>query len=165
RDYLGDSIAQIAGEKAGILKPGVPGVVAAQPRDALAVIERHAARMRAPLRIAGEDWRATEEGGRLVYQDDAGLLDLPSPRLLGPHQFENAGLAIAALRLIESLPIRTTAFEIGVARADWPARMQRLSHGRLLRLVPEGGELWLDGGHNANARRAIASALARRARR
>ena len=91
-DFLGDSIEKIAAEKAGILKRDTPAIVAAQPRDALAVIERQAARLNAPLKIAGEDWTATEERGRLVYQDEAGLLDLPAPKLYGRHQFENAGL-------------------------------------------------------------------------
>src|ERR1039457_6224284 len=97
-DFLGDTIEKIAAEKAGILKRGTPAIVAAQQRDALAAIERQAARLNAPLKIAGEDWTATEERGRLVYQDEAGLLDLPAPRLYGRYQFENAGLAIAALR-------------------------------------------------------------------
>ena len=98
RDFLGDTLVSIAAEKAGILKRGVPAVITSQARDALAVIERQAARVKAPLAIAGEDWTATEERGRLVYQDDDGLLDLPAPKLYGRHQFENAGAAIAALR-------------------------------------------------------------------
>jgi dihydrofolate synthase/folylpolyglutamate synthase len=158
-EYLGDTIEKIAAEKAGILKRGVPAAVAAQPREARNVIERQAARLRAPLRIAGEDWTATEERGRLVYQDDDGLLDLPAPKLYGRHQFENAGLAIAVLRTIDTLKLAPQAFE-GIAKAEWPARMQRLSTGRLAALVPPGGELWLDGGHNPDGGRAIASALA-----
>src|SRR5205807_1913196 len=146
--------------KGGILKPHVPAVIASQPRDALAVIERHAARVGAPLKIAGEDWTATEERGRLVYQDDAGLLDLPAPRLYGRHQFENAGLAIAALRAIKAFELAPSAFETGIARAEWPARMQRLTQGRLAALAPSGSEVWLDGGHNADGARAIANALA-----
>jgi dihydrofolate synthase / folylpolyglutamate synthase len=115
--------------------------------------------VRAPIRIAGEDWTATEERGRLVYQDDAGLLDLPAPKLNGRHQFENAGLAIAALRAIDKLALAPAAFE-GIAKAEWPARMQRLASGRLAALVPPGGELWLDGGHNPDGGRVIANALA-----
>ena len=103
---------------------------------------------------------ATEERGRLVYQDDDGLLDLPAPKLFGRHQFENAGVAIAALRAVSGLKLAAAAFEAGIAKADWPARMQRLSHGALAARVPAGGELWLDGGHNADGGRAIASALA-----
>jgi dihydrofolate synthase/folylpolyglutamate synthase len=159
-EHLGSTVGEIAGEKAGILKPGVPAIVAAQPRDALAVIERQAARVKAPIKIAGEDWMATEERGRLVYQDDAGLLDLPAPKLYGRHQFENAGVAIAALRAIASLKLAPQAFEVGIAKADWPARMQRLAQGPLAALIPAGGELWLDGGHNADGGRAIANVLA-----
>ena len=159
-EHLGDTIGKIAVEKAGILKRGVPAIVAAQPREALLSIERQAARVKAPIRIAGEDWTATEERGRLVYQDDAGLLDLPAPKLYGRHQFENAGVAIAALRAVGELKLPPAAFETGIAKADWPARMQRLSQGRLAALAPPGSELWLDGGHNADGGRAIANALA-----
>ena len=159
RDFLGDTIEAIAGEKAGILKTGVPAVIASQARDALWVIERQAARLNAPLRIAGEDWTATEERGRLVYQDDDGLLDLPAPKLYGRHQFENAGAAIAALR-VAGLRLPPASFEAGMIGVDWPARMQRLSHGRLAALLPPESELWLDGGHNADGGRAIAAALA-----
>src|SRR3954471_19469961 len=159
-DFLGDSIEKIAAEKAGILKRGAPAIVAAQPRDALTVIERQAARVGAPLKVAGEDWTATEERGRLVYQDEAGLLDLPPPRLYGRHQYENAGLAIAALRTIDKFKIPVSAFEGGMTSADWPARMNRLAQGHLVDLVPPGSELWLDGGHNPDGGRAIAAALA-----
>ena len=159
-DFLGDTIEKIAAEKAGILKRGTPCIVAAQHRDALSVIERQAARLNAPLRIAGEDFTATEERGRLVYQDDAGLLDLPAPRLYGRHQYENAGLAIAALRTASKFKLPTAAFEAGMTKAEWPARMNRLSHGRLVELAPEGSEVWLDGGHNPDGGRAIAAALA-----
>lgn len=159
REFLGDSLVQVAAEKAGIVKPGVPAIVAGQAREALAVIERHAARLRAPLKIAGEDWTATEERGRLVYQDQDGLLDLPAPKLYGRHQFENAGIAIAALRA-SGLKLSAAAFEAGMIQVDWPARMQRLSHGRLAALAPAGSELWLDGGHNVDGGQAIAAALA-----
>jgi dihydrofolate synthase/folylpolyglutamate synthase len=159
-EHLGDTLGKIAVEKAGILKPGVPAIVAAQPREALLSIERQAGRVKAPIRIAGEDWMATEERGRLVYQDEAGLLDLPAPKLYGRHQFENAGVAIAALRGIDELSLPPDAFETGIAKADWPGRMQRLSLGRLVALVPPGSELWLDGGHNPDGGRAIANALA-----
>jgi len=158
-DFLGDTIEQVAAEKAGILKRGVPAVVVSQPRDALAVIERQAARVRAPLSVAGEDWTATEERGRLVYQDSDGLLDLPAPKLYGRHQFENAGAAIAALRA-SGLKLPAPAFEAGMVRVDWPARMQRLAQGRLAALLQPESELWLDGGHNPDGGRAIAAALA-----
>jgi dihydrofolate synthase/folylpolyglutamate synthase len=159
REFLGDSLVEIAAEKAGILKRGVPAVVTGQAREALAVIERQAKRLRAPLAVADEDWTATEERGRLVYQDGDGLLDLPAPKLYGRHQFENAGAAVAALRA-SGLKLPGAAFEAGMTQVEWPARMQRLSHGRLADLVPPESELWLDGGHNVDGGQAIAAALA-----
>lgn len=159
-DFLGDSLEKIAAEKAGILKRGVPAVVASQHREALAVIERQAGKLGVLLRIAGEDWTATEERGRLVYQDEAGLLDLPAPRLYGRHQFENAGLAIAGLRAVKQFAIPAAAFETGMSKAEWPARLHRLSQGRLVDLAPAGSEFWLDGGHNPDGGRAIAATLA-----
>ncbi|MGQ3674820.1 bifunctional folylpolyglutamate synthase/dihydrofolate synthase [Xanthobacter sp. TB0139] len=145
-DFLGSTIEAIAGEKAGIIKPRVPVVVGAQPPEALAVIERAALRAHAPLFVRDEHWHVHEEGGRLVYSDEEGLVDLPRPRLMGPHQIDNAGLAVAALR---SFRLPYAAQEEGVARAEWPARMQRLTSGRLVARAPEGAEVWLDGGHNA----------------
>ena len=159
RDYLGDTLEKIAGEKAGVLKAGAPGIIASQTGEALAVIERQAARLKAPLSIAGEDWTATEEHGRLVYQDSDGLLDLPAPKLYGRHQFENAGAAIAALRAA-GLKLPSPAFEAGMIRVDWPGRMQRLSQGRLAASLAAESELWLDGGHNADGGRVIAAAIA-----
>lgn len=159
REFLGNSIAEIAAEKAGIIKAGVPAIVAGQAREALAVVERHAERLKAPLKIAGEDWTSTEERGRLVYQDDDGLLDLPAPRLYGRHQFENAGAAIAALRT-SGLKLAPAAFEAAMIQVDWPARMQRLPHGRLAERAPPDSEVWLDGAHNAAGGQAIAAALA-----
>ena len=159
-DFLGDTLEKIATEKAGIFKRGVPAIIAAQSRDVLAVLERQAARLSAPMKVAGEDWTATEERGRLVYQDEEGLLDLPAPKLYGRHQFENAGLAIAALRAIPLFKIPPAAFEAGLIKTDWPARLQRLGQGSLAELAPAGSELWLDGGHNPDGGRAIAAALA-----
>ena len=159
-DFLGSSLDGIAREKAGIFRREVPAILATQPRDALRVLEREATRLAAPLRIAGEDWTATEERGRLVYQDDDGLLDLPAPKLFGRHQFDNAGVAIATLRSVKGLNLPARAFEEGLAHVDWPARLQRLSQGRLLALAPEGSELWLDGGHNPDGGRVVAAALA-----
>jgi dihydrofolate synthase/folylpolyglutamate synthase len=159
-DFLGDSLEKIAAEKAGILKRGVPAVIASQHRAVLAVIERQAAKLGAPLKIAGEDWTATEERGRLVYQDETGLLDLPPPKLYGRHQFENAGLAITALRTTNQFGIPPAAYDGGMVKADWPARLHRLAHGPLVDRAPAGSELWLDGGHNPDGGRAIAAALA-----
>jgi dihydrofolate synthase/folylpolyglutamate synthase len=159
-EFLGDTLPLIAAEKAGILKTGVPAVIAPQPGEVLAVIESAARRQRTPLRIAGEHWTVGEERSRLVYQDDDSLLDLPAPRLAGRHQFDNAGLAIATLRAIEDWKLPLSAYENGIVEAEWPARLQRLPPGRLAALAPEGSELWLDGGHNAGAARMIAAALA-----
>jgi dihydrofolate synthase/folylpolyglutamate synthase len=158
--FLGDTLEAIAFEKAGILKFGVPAVIAHQAVEALAVIERQARRVRAPLRVSGENWRIHEEHGRLVFDDDDGLLDLPLPRLAGRHQHENAGAAIAILRALPQLGVAAEAIERGLTEVEWPARMQRFSSGHLLSLLPEGSELWLDGGHNPDGGRAVAAAMA-----
>jgi dihydrofolate synthase/folylpolyglutamate synthase len=157
-EFLGDTIEKIAAEKAAILKRGVPAAIAPQAEAPLNVIERAAAQIRAPLRVCGQHWNVHAERGRLVYQDDDGLLDLPLPKLHGRHQLDNAGTAIATLRA-SGLSLPMSAFEAGIAKAEWPARMQHLSQGALKQLVPAGSELWLDGGHNAEGGRAIASAL------
>ncbi|MFN3349760.1 bifunctional folylpolyglutamate synthase/dihydrofolate synthase [Pseudorhodoplanes sp.] len=158
-EYLGDTLESIAAEKAGILKRGVRAVIAPQSTEARAAIARAAERLRAPLLIAGEDWNFSEEHRRLVYQDDGGLLDLPAPRLAGRHQFVNAAVAVAALRA-SGLKIAPGTYEAGLVKADWPARMQRLTQGQLVRLAPPGSELWLDGGHNPDGGRAVSAALA-----
>jgi dihydrofolate synthase/folylpolyglutamate synthase len=158
-EFLGDTLTSIAGEKAAIIRRGVPVITAEQPVEALAVIEARANRMRAPLHAAGEGWHVGVERGRLVYQDDRGLMDLAAPKLFGRHQFDNAGLAIATLRAIETLNIPSAAFEAGIVNAEWPARMQRLSSGALLEQAPRGCEIWLDGGHNAEGGRVVAAAL------
>lgn len=155
QQYLGETLAEIAGEKAGIIKRGVPCVVAAQEDAALDVIEVRAARLGAPLLVQGQHWHVTTEGGRLVYQDDTGLLDLPLPNLAGPHQVQNAGVALAALRALG----HSAGAEAAVTQAHWPARMQRLRHGPLVDALPQG-RLWLDGGHNPAAGHAIAATLA-----
>jgi dihydrofolate synthase/folylpolyglutamate synthase len=156
-EFLGNDLASVAAEKAGIIKREVPVIVGPQSPEALRVIERQAAKLHAPLRTFGEHWHVHEERGRLVYQDDDGLLDLPAPRLQGRHQFDNAGIAVAALRAADALPV--DAYEAGILRANWPGRLQLLAHGRLLALVPAGSELWLDGGHNPDGARAVAVAL------
>lgn len=154
-DFLGTTVEAIAGEKAGIIKPRRPVVVGTQPSEALAVIERAAARRLAPLRARGQQWHVQEEAGRLVYSDEDGLLDLPRPRLAGPHQIDNAGLAVAALRAA-GLP---AAWDDGILKAEWPARLQRLPAGPLVARAPSGVEVWLDGGHNAAGGAALAHAL------
>lgn len=159
QQYLGDTLTLIAHEKAGILKRGVPAVIGAQPDEARAEIERVGARLRAPLHVAGQDWQAYEQHGRLVFQDEAGLLDLPLPLLRGRHQIDNAGNAIAAVRLLADPRITDAHIADGLKATSWPARMQRLGAGSLNALVPADAELWLDGGHNPSAGRVLAQAF------
>ena len=154
--FLGNTLAKIAFEKAGIIKRGVPVVVGPQPEEALEVIEARAAQLGAPVLAFGQQWHVSEERGRLVYQDERGLLDLPMPALLGAHQVQNAGAALAALR---HLGADETACEAAMLQAEWPARMQRLKTGPLVAAAGQA-ELWLDGGHNAAAGSALAEALA-----
>jgi dihydrofolate synthase/folylpolyglutamate synthase len=158
-EFLGDTLAAIAQEKAGIIKRGVPVICAEQPPEAMAAIEQQAKRLRAPLHGAGEEWHVSIERGRLVYQDGRGLMDLAAPRLFGRHQFDNAGLAIATLRAQDRFKIDAAAFEAGIVNAEWPARMQRLASGALAAQAPPGSEIWLDGGHNADGGRVVAAAL------
>ncbi len=153
--FLGDTLGGIAGEKAGIVKPGVPCVVGPQPDEALEVIEAVAARRGAPLLVHGQHWHVSEERGRLIFQDETGLLDLPLPALLGRHQHLNAGMAIAALR---SQGFAGTACAAAMSNAVWPARMQRLKTGPLVDMAGSS-ELWLDGGHNPAAAAALADVL------
>lgn len=161
QQYLGDTLPEIAAEKAGILKRGVPCVVGPQEHDALEVITARATRLGAPLLVHAQHWQVFEERGRLIFQDETGLLDLPLPNLPGPHQIQNAGAALAALR---HLGFDSAACEAAVTRADWPARMQRLRQGPLAKAAPDA-ELWLDGGHNPAGGQALAATLARMPRR
>ncbi len=159
REFLGDTVMKIAAEKAGIIKKGVPVVCADQVAEVAAVIEQHANRLRAPLHSSGEGWHVNVEHGRLVYQDERGLLDLAAPRLFGRHQFDNAGLAIATLRAIDAFSVDANAIEAGISGAQWPARMQRLPAGPLVAMGPPDSEVWLDGGHNIDGGRVVAAAL------
>ena len=161
QQYLGETLAEIAGEKAGILKRGVPCVVGPQEAAGLEVIEARAARLGCPLLVHGQHWRAWEERGRLIFQDENGLLDLPLPNPPGPPQIDNAGAALAALR---HLGADEAAWGAAVTRAYWPARMQRLRHGPLVEAAG-ACELWLDGGHNPAGGEAVAATLARMAAR
>ena len=157
--FLGETIEAIAAEKAGILKRRRPAVVAPQVPAAFAVIEDQAARKGADLFAANRDWIAMPERGRLVYQDEDGLLDLPAPRLAGRHQFTNAGTAIATLRRA-GLRVPTAAIEAGLASVYWPARLQRLTAGVLPERVSPEAEIWVDGGHNPGAGIVVAEAMA-----
>ena len=160
REFLGPDVASIAFEKAGILKPGVPAIVGPQSDEALRVIEREVLRVGAsPLILSGRDFAMHEENGRLIFEDAQTLIDLPLPRLPGRHQHQNAATAIATLRQLEP-GFASSAMEAGLARAEWPARLQRLSRGRLYDLAPAGTEFWLDGGHNEDGGRVLGQAMA-----
>jgi dihydrofolate synthase / folylpolyglutamate synthase len=158
-EFLGDTLMAIAAEKAAILKRNVPAICAEQAPEAIAVIQRQAGHIHVPLHAAGQEWHVGVERGRLVYQDERGLMDLAAPRLFGRHQFDNAGLAIATLRAIDTFKIEAAAFEAGIVNAEWPARMQRLASGALVDQAPKASEIWLDGGHNADGGRVVAAAL------
>ncbi len=151
QQYLGETITEIAREKAGILKPGCIGIVGAQPLEAREEIERVAEKARAPLKIANQEWQTYVQHGRLVYQDEEGLLDLPLPALTGPHQIDNAGNAIAAIRALKDGRISDDAIAQGLKNVTWPARLQNLGQGHLRKFISPETELWLDGGHNGPA--------------
>ncbi|MDP2578965.1 folylpolyglutamate synthase/dihydrofolate synthase family protein [Shimia thalassica] len=153
--FLGNTLAKIAAEKAGIIKRGVPCIVGPQQDEAMDVIEATAQKLGAPLTAYGQHWHVYEERGRLIFQDERGLLDLPMPALLGEHQIMNAGAALAALR---QLDMQEEAFEAAMTQAEWPARMQRMKTGALVDAAGKA-ELWLDGGHNAAAGEALAKVL------
>lgn len=155
QQFLGDTLGAIAGEKAGIIKRGVPCVVGPQHDESMDAIERTAMRVGAPLLAYGQHWHVSTERGSLIYQDERGLLDLPLPNLPGPHQVMNAGAAIAALRYLGK---DDAACEAAVTQAYWPARMEKLRSGSLVELAAPA-ELWLDGGHNPAAGHALAATL------
>ena len=160
KEFLGDSLAAIAGEKAGIIKKGSPLVVGPQVEVARDVILARADRMGVPVFEFGQDYVARQEHGRMVYEDEAGLLDLPLPKLVGRHQIENAGVAIAALRHAGQDWGHDAAVERGLNTVEWPARLQRLSRGPLVESAPNGAEVWLDGGHNPHGAEAVSRAMA-----
>lgn len=159
--FLGDTIEKIAFEKAGIFKRGAAAVIGAQnfeaARDTLAErAERAGAR---PVAVFGQDFHAFEENGRMVYQDEDGLFDLPMPALFGRHQIANAAAAIRTVKAA-GFPVTQESAERAMREVDWPARMQRLRGEALAARAPEGAELYVDGGHNPHAGAAVAEALA-----
>ncbi len=159
--FLGNTLSAIAGEKAGILKAGVPCIVGRQEVEALRVVEARAEELGVPLHVFGRDFDAFEQHHRLIFQTETRLIDLPLPRLQGRHQIDNAGAAIALASLVFGDALTTPALERGLTEAQWPARLERLaSGGGLYNYVGEGTEIWLDGGHNAAGGQAIAHALA-----
>ncbi len=165
-DWLGTTLPAIAAEKAGILKRGAPAVIAPQTARVEAVIRARAEELGVSLTAAGRDWRAALRSGgrgeaRLVYRDHAGLLDLPAPVLIGPHQATNAGVAVALMRTQRAVAIPDAAIRAGLGWVRWPGRLDRLASGPLRDRLPEDAELWLDGAHNPAAARALRQALLR----
>ena len=159
-EFLGTSLPGVAAEKAGILKSGARGLIARQSEEAMAVIEAAARAVQAPLTVMGVDFDAWAERGGMAFQDQERFLDLPAPALVGPHQIANAGLAVAVAL---ELDLPEAAIAEGLRAVRWPARLQRLTagpYGEAARAAD--AELWLDGGHNPHAARALAEALAER---
>ena len=153
--YLGNDLASIAAEKAGILKTGVPAVIGRQPPAALAAIEQRAAEIGAPLFIHGRDWHAGAVDGGMRFWGSGTDRALPAPALHGAHQIDNAGIALACAEVLDELALDPPAQCAGLTRVRWPGRLQRLREGPLPALLPAGSELWLDGGHNAAAGAAL----------
>ncbi|MDK1491109.1 folylpolyglutamate synthase/dihydrofolate synthase family protein [Sinorhizobium sp. 7-81] len=160
QSYLGDRVELIAAEKAGIMKRGCPVVIGHQEEDGVRdVLVATAERLGCPMSVYGQDFMAHEEFGRLVFQDERGLADLPLPRLPGRHQYANAAAAIRAVRAA-GFDIPEAAIEKGLAGVEWPGRLQRLGGGKLSHHGPPGAEIWVDGGHNPGAGQVIAEAMA-----
>ena len=158
--YLGDRVELIAAEKAGIIKPGSPVVIGAQTENAAReVLIETAERLGCPFSVYGQDFFAVEENGRMAYQDDGELLDLPLPRLAGRHQQANAAAAIRALKAAGFGPTEQSITQ-GLLNVSWPGRLERLTHGRLVEGAMDGVEFWIDGGHNPGAGQVIAEAMA-----
>ncbi len=152
RDYLGETMQEIAREKAGIMRPDVPCFTLAQPdTGALETLQTQAEISQAPLWVEGKSWHVTKSGDGFLYRDEAHVFQLPHPSLLGEHQIHNAGLAIATLMNIPHSGVREADIVVGLKTACWPARLQNLQDGALAKLLPEKSELWLDGGHNDSA--------------
>ncbi len=157
--FLGDTIAAIAGEKAGILKAGSPAIIGPQPPEAAAIFDARATEIGAPLYRFGREWGCAEHVGGMRYHGPRWCFDLPLPSLPGAHQISNAGTAIACLEQLPNLEISRETVARGLRHIDWPARMQRLSCGPLVEILPGGWELWLDGGHNPGAGEVLAAAV------
>jgi dihydrofolate synthase/folylpolyglutamate synthase len=158
REFLGTTIESISVEKAGIIKAGAAAILGPQREEALGVLRSVATRIGAPLLVAGEDFNAREERGRLIFEDRCGRLDLPFPNLVGRHQHQNAATAIAALRVLQP-DLAAAAVARGLVGVSWPARLERIGNGTLARIAPAGAELWVDGAHNEDGARVVAQAM------
>lgn len=158
--YLGTTLGAIAGEKAGILKPGAQAIAGPQAAETVEVLERRAAAVSAPLMLYGQDWSVEGRGKRMLVEHAGSRLELPPPTLAGTYQIENAGLAVVAALSLGDLAPGRRSIEEGLRRATWPARLQRLERGPLIEALPAGSRLLLDGGHNPAAGEALAHSLA-----
>jgi dihydrofolate synthase/folylpolyglutamate synthase len=155
--FLGTTLAEIALNKAGIIKRGRPVVVGRQREEAAAVIHRMARQKNAPLMRFGREWDWAPTASGFLWQSDARSIELPAPALLGVHQFDNAATAIAVLDRLENFTVGDDAIATGLRNVQWPARLQRLTQGPLLQLLQPNDELWLDGGHNEDCGLALAA--------
>ncbi|MSP47827.1 MAG: bifunctional folylpolyglutamate synthase/dihydrofolate synthase [Alphaproteobacteria bacterium] len=159
-EFLGDTLAKIAAEKAEIMKPGRPAVIGPQPPEAAAIFDAKAAEISAPLFRYGREWRAWKEpDDRLGYESAQGKRLLPRPGLLGDYQYPNAGTAIACLEACPELKVPESAIATGLGTVRWPARLQHLTRGPLVERLPAGWELWLDGTHNEGGAEVVAATL------
>ena len=159
--YLGNTLEEIAFEKAGILKPGIPAVIGKQYPIALKVIKERAKEIKAPLSIYGEDWEIYEKHNSLQFENQNSKHTVGRPKLVGKHQAQNAGMALAALDILsDRFRVSDIEVNLGLKNVHWPGRLQKLNSGPLTRLLPPNVQLWLDGGHNQNAAKAIVETLA-----
>ena len=159
-EFLGDTLAKIAAEKAEIIKPGRPAIIGPQPPEAAAVFDAKAAEVGAPIFLANREWKAWREAdGRLGYESAKGKRLLPKPGLLGDYQYPNAGTAIAVLEACPEIKVSDGAIAAGLGTVRWPARLQRLSKGPLVAPLPTGWAIWLDGTHNAGGAEVVSATM------
>ena len=160
QDFLGKTIDEIAFEKAGILKPSVPAIIGPQTNEALNVIKRRALELGSSAYIFGEDWNISPANNQLIFKMGSKSSIVPQPNLLGDHQIQNAGCALASIKLLNGqFPVSPQEIDMGLVSINWPARLQKLKEGNLIENLLEDVEIWIDGGHNQDAAKAIASTL------
>ena len=160
QDFLGNTIDEIAFEKAGILKPSVSAIIGPQTNEALNVIKSRALELGSSAYVFGEDWNISPANNQLMFKMGSKSSIVPRPNLLGDHQIQNAGCALASVKLLNGqFPVSPQEIEMGLVSINWPARLQKLKEGNLIENLLEDVEIWIDGGHNQDAAKAIASTL------